>query len=305
MFKIAIIIPVHNGLSYTKECLKSLIEITLDPVLLHQLSIIVVDDGSSDGTEEWIRNNFPAVIVLNGDGNLWWSGGVNKGAKYAFEEQNFDYVLLWNNDIEIDKNYFYELIELVKKSDNNKIIGSKIIDANSEYIWSMGGIFNPKTGLKYMIGQGKPNSKEYEKIHEPDWLTGMGTLVPKKIIEKIGYWDQKKFPQYLGDCEFTYRAKLNGFKLIVYPNLIIRNDTSHTGLWHNNDFRLFIKSLYDSKSSLNLRDNFRFYKLYATSTRAYFLFIKRNLKFIGGFFKWKILHLFGYSRDNSIDVKQS
>ena len=297
MFKIAILIPVYNGLSFTEKCLNSLTEILHDDKL-HQFDVIIIDDGSSDGTEDWIKNNFSEIIVLKGDGNLWWSGGINKGAKYAFEEQHFDYVLLWNNDIQVNKFYFYELVNILKKSDFNTILGSKIINTETGNIWSMGGIFNSRTGEKYMIGQGKKESSEYDKIYEPDWLTGMGTVVPKSIVEKIGYWDQKNFPQYLGDCEFTYRAKLHGFKLKVYPNLIIENDVSNTGLKHNDNFKLFIKTLFDRKSSLNIKDNFRFYKLYASSYRAYFSFINRNLKVIGGFFKWKILHLFGFSRSN-------
>ncbi len=81
---IAIIIPVRNSLEYTKKCLAVLENLTAKAVSnAWRYEVVVVDDGSDDGTEDWIRANHPAVHLCFGDGSLWWSGGINLGMRYV------------------------------------------------------------------------------------------------------------------------------------------------------------------------------------------------------------------------------
>ena len=110
MKKIAVLIPVYNHLEYTKTCVKTLKDLMTEYVFTGiRLTVVVIDDGSTDGTGEWLGKNYPGVIVLRGDGDLWWSGAVNLGARYAIETLHSDYLLLWNNDIIAAQRYFKEL----------------------------------------------------------------------------------------------------------------------------------------------------------------------------------------------------
>ncbi|HYX05715.1 MAG TPA: glycosyltransferase, partial [Bacteroidales bacterium] len=85
--KLAIILPVFNNLQYTKKCLETLYQNRDNARLTkEQVKIVITDDGSKDGTSEWLANNYPEVYVLKGNGNLWWSGGVNKGIRFALNE---------------------------------------------------------------------------------------------------------------------------------------------------------------------------------------------------------------------------
>jgi GT2 family glycosyltransferase len=298
MFKISIVIPIFNGLEFTKECLQNFYK-TSNGLLNNELeySVIIADDGSTDGSADWIRENYPQVTVLKGDGDLWWSGGVNLAVKHALNDLNADYIVWWNNDIIASENYFADLSKILKTNPENVIIGSKIYLAQDQKtVWSVGGIFNPRNGFKDMVGRGQLDSDKLSKITENDWLPGMGTVTHKSVYEKIGYLDNANFPQYHGDSDFTYRAKINGFKIITHPNLKIFNNTENSGLKHNESIKMLYQSLFSIKSNFNIKKDVLFYKKHAQSLFAYQVLIKKYFKYIGGFMKWKVLGVFGKKR---------
>jgi GT2 family glycosyltransferase len=292
MRKIAILIPVHNGIDFTRKCILDLQDSFLKTSFQNYTAeIVVIDDGSSDGTSEWIRHNMPSVHLIQGDGNLWWSGAMNAGARYAFDKLSCDFVLLWNNDIIPGPDYFTILDEIMKEAASDRIIGSKIYKSK-QVIWSFGGYFNPRSGRKFMIGFDRNDSEEFNQLQEADWLTGMGTLIPKEVFDLIGYWDNVSFPLYHGDIDFTYRAKLKGIAVLAHPLLKIWNDTSNSGINHKGEWKALIRMLTDIKSKYNVRKNFLFYQKYAKSIFAYWPLIPGYYHLFGGFLKWKVLGLF-------------
>ena len=112
---ISIIIPVYNRLEVTIDGLQkltaSLKEHNLSIKSHFNYEIIVVDDGSTDGTSKWIIENYPSINILKGDGNLWWSGAINLGVKYSIETLDSEHVILWNNDI-FPQNNFFKQVEI-------------------------------------------------------------------------------------------------------------------------------------------------------------------------------------------------
>jgi GT2 family glycosyltransferase len=297
--KISLLLPVFNHLEYTKAAIRTLDNALRD--FKNQITIIIIDDGSSDGTSEWVKTNYKDVVVLSGDGNLWWSGAINSGAEFAINSLNTDYLVLWNNDIKFQDDYFEKLIEIINKSDSKTIIGSKIlIDRSNGLVWSMGGYFNPKNGKYFMHGYFKKDCDDYRSIKQVDWLTGMGTIVPKNVVEKIGYWDRKNFPQYHGDSDFTYRAMKNGFKVIVHPELVLINDVKNSGIEHKGSFKRLLQLMTDLRSKSNIHKSFKFYSIHASSPLAYSPLVLNYFKIFGGFFKWKILQFFGINKQKKV-----
>lgn len=299
VYRIAIVIPIHNGLSFTKVCLNNLTKSIglLDSNDSH-FDIVISDDGSTDGTQAWINQNYPDTIVLNGDGNLWWSGGINLCARYAINKLKSDYILFWNNDIKAAPDYFNNLLKIIKDSDKGIIIGSKIFyEHDPTKIWSLGGKFDPKSGQKCITAMGEFDSEKHQKIYDADWLPGMGTIIHHSVFESIGYLDELNFPQYHGDSDFTYRATLAGYLIKVYPELRIWNDKTNSGLMHDNSIKLLFRSLTNIKSSYYLKKDILFYKKHAISLSAYQTLIVKYGLYIGGFIKWKILNLFGAKKN--------
>ncbi len=298
---VAILIPVFNGLGYTKICLESLFtQLSNSELSYHNFQIVVVDDKSSDGTANWVMENYPDVHLLHGNGNLWWSGGINKGVTYALEQLKAEYILWWNNDIKSAGDYFEQVVKIIGTHDHNVIIGSKIFVLDKNLIWGMGGKFNPSSGSIFMYGEMQVDNERFREPFEVDWFPGMGTIMHRSVYEKVGLLDERKFPQYHGDSDFTIRAKKHGFSLIAFPQLVLYNDVGNTGLMHGGKLIDLYRSLSSVKSLHNIKIDFAFYRKHADSPMAYIRLANKYFRYIGGFFKWNILNALGIKKNESI-----
>ncbi len=250
---ISILIPVHNKLEVTQTGLASLYEaldyyenISTGNV---KYEVVVIDDGSTDSSSNWIRKNYPQVHVLKGDGNLWWVGAINKGANYAINQLKTDFVTLWNNDV-LPKQDYYSILSKKILSGTSQIIGSVIYNHESGKIWSRGGRFNILTGKRTLIPDKiKKTSYTYE------WLPGMGTTIPGSVVKRIGYWDHENFPQYHGDFDFTIKANKAGIPIVIDNNLELFNITKYSSYKGNN-----IKTFFKSFGKDNLRSRYNLSK---------------------------------------------
>lgn len=288
----AILIPIYNGLEYTRKCIEMLAQFTSRSKSGTKYIIIVIDDGSRDGSYEYIKTHYPYVELLKGDGNLWWSGGINVGARYAIENLKCDYVLLWNNDVYPADNYFTELDKIIEKTEGKVIIGSKVYFSHKpDTIQAYGGYFNPRTGVKYTYAYNSEEKEEFNQVKICDWLPGMGTLIPSDAVIELDYWDDKNFPQYHGDSDFTFRAKKAGYTIKVVPQLKIWNNTENTGINYPTSLKLLWQSLRSIRSDYNLKKDVIFYRFHASSIFSawglsvkYFWLIYFMIKYL--FFKY-------------------
>jgi len=302
MRKIALIIPVFNRLAHTQECFQ-ILDKQKDTRFFkeNEINLILADDGSTDGTEEWVRKHFPTVIILKGNGNLWWSGTMNLGVRHALKVMHCDFILLWENDIIPVGDYFNNLQVILENWDGSSMVCSKVYyRIMPDTIFAMGGRFNSRTGVKYLIGRLVKDNEDYNKVREVDWSLGQGVLIHKDIFAKVGYFDEKNFPQYSGDADFSLRVKSAGFRNLVFPDLRLLNDTDTTGISHLTDKTVwkFLVSLFSIRSHTSIIKDVKFYRAHATSLIAYKELIKKYLIYTGSFVKWKVLGWFGVRRKN-------
>ncbi len=209
---IYIVIPVHNRKNYTKNCLLSLRNQTYK-----DFKIVVINDGSSDDTEEMLKNEFQEVYVIEGDGNLWWTAATNLGVEYALEN-NADYVLTLNNDTEAESDFIENLLKyaepniiqgaLWKKKDSNIIIDG----GTSKINWITGN--NEKILESLTVNHRKG-------LHKVTYYSARGLFIHKSVFEKIGLFDSKYFPHYAADIDFTMRAKKNGINVCVNYDAVL------------------------------------------------------------------------------------
>ncbi|MCP4310815.1 MAG: glycosyltransferase family 2 protein [Bacteroidetes bacterium] len=300
MSKISFVIPVFNRLENNKQCLRDLDKHSESRFFKeNEVVIIFVDDGSTDGTGEWIRANYPDVVVLRGDGNLWYSGSLNMGMKYALEELNTDFIQIWENDIVMGENYFDHTQDILDQWDGNSLIASKLYYQNNpDIVFSVGGVFNPRTGHKGLIGRNQKDGPEYAEPREVEWFSGQQGLIHKDVIEKVGYLDDKNFPQYHADVDYSLRVRKAGFKVMIYPTLKLYNDSELTGISQlkNKTFKQFFESFRSIRSNTNIRKEIIFYRKHGEGIGVWRGFIRKYYIYTGSFIKWKVLGWFGVKK---------
>lgn len=223
---IYIVIPVHNRKEFTKNCLISLRNQTYQ-----NFKIVIIDDGSTDGTANMLEKEFPEVHVIKGDGNFWWTKATNLGVKYALEN-NADYVLTLNNDTIATEDFLEKMIYWAERT-SNALLGAFALDAETKKPVYGGEIINWKWANSKFLLDILPK-EQWHGPHEVTHFPGRGLLIPAFVFHNIGLFDEKHFPHYAADYDFTHRAIRAGFKvycnydakLLIYPkeggDIIIR-----------------------------------------------------------------------------------
>jgi len=253
---IYIIIPVYNSKKYTNDCIQC-----LQKQDYKDFKIIVIDDGSTDETDVMIKENFPEVILLKGDGNLWWSGATNMGIDWALNTGvDRDYILTLNNDLVVKENYLDSLMDSANKF-KDSLIGSVSVDIKQPDVINDGGVrINLWTAKYHSLNKGQSHyalANKLKKHVEVSALPGRGTLIPFKIFKMIGTYNYRKLPHYGADYEFSIRAKNFGFPLMISYDAIVYSHVDKTGLdyKYRHDFSQYF---FNIKSPSNISQRIKF-----------------------------------------------
>ena len=276
---IYIVIPVFNRLSKTVSCISS--------ILQHcsvEFRIIIVDDGSSDGTSTFLENNYPQVVILKGDGSLFWTGAVKVGIDYVLDIHKFnDWVLLMNNDVQIQANTIENLLYFAKEKNRHTLTNALSVDLldGDTIIKSGTKVLSWALNMTKHVNHGNSlrNLLSLDAI-EVDLLTGRCLLHPVEIFREIGGYNPDLLPHYGGDDEFTSRARANGYKLYVLPSAIVFLDQEKSCKDRVNIFRSFTSI----KSNINLIFRWRL-------TRSIVPFCSQPTYYLISVFKSVIYHL--------------
>ena len=276
---IYIVIPVFNRLKFTKDCLDSLRKQSYG-----EFKVIVVDDGSTDGTYQHLKENYPEVIVLQGDGNLWWAGATNLGVKKALElsSSNDDFILTLNNDLVVIPEYLQELINIAWQ-EKPCVVGSVSVNIKNTNQVEFAGLKWNKITAKY--SRPKEFVTNYKELSEQnmfidtDLLPGRGTLIPINIFKQIGLFDEQNFPHYAADDDFSLRSKKFGFKLLVATKAVVKSYVEESGLEvinRNRKGRKTLSHLHESLSSIksgtNLHIRYNWARKHTPVPPLYFMF---------------------------------
>lgn len=186
--------------------------------------IIVVDDCSSDDSADWVKNNFPAIVLLKNEINSGFSVTANKGIYSA----HYDWVLLLNSDVKLEPGYFAHLLKYTEHANTFGVMG-RIIGWNDDQV---------QDGAKYPFFHGVKikTSGNYLLRNEAEmtngiysmYLSGANAFINRTIFSAIGGFNELFSPFYVEDFELSLRAWRLGYKCYFEYNAICRHRTSTT-----------------------------------------------------------------------------
>ncbi len=257
------LIPVHNRFNETKEVLR-----VLKAQDFPALRVVVVDDGSTDGTAEYIRQDTLDVELIVGDGSLWWSGAMEKGlASILPRVKEGDFVLFLNNDTRFCPDYVTTLVA-VSQAYDRAVVGSILMDAGRpDRILSVGPrICYGLTRVEEVypttmgsVGDSSAAPNTFPEVVEVDALSGRGTLYPVEVLQRIGTIRYRWLPHYMADYEISARAKAAGFRTLVATRAVVWTDAEASGIEPRR--ASILQRLFSRRSSSNILDALVFFTL--------------------------------------------
>ncbi len=209
---VGVVILSWNGLSDTLGCLAS-----LSAVSYPELATIVVDNGSSDHVAEVLAEAYPSVEVIRSESNLGFAGGSNLGIVRALE-RGCSYVLLLNNDIEVEADFVAALVEAAASRPRAGALCSKVLFLDPpDRIWFAGADYDPGAGYNgRQRGYGELDDGRFDAVVESDRACGASMLIPRAVLEEVGDFDAALFA-YCEDSDWSVRARRAGYVLYVVP----------------------------------------------------------------------------------------
>ncbi|MBT4364633.1 MAG: glycosyltransferase [Desulfobacterales bacterium] len=267
--KVYILLPVYNRRKTTELFIQSLQAQTYTNYCL-----LLIDDGSTDGTEEMVRDKIENLIVLKGNGKWWWAGSLQKGLDWLQQNRvpKEAIILFINDDVTFNKFFLENALNIIYKKGAGSLLLAQTIDEKAGCPVESGVEANLHN-MKFKI------ASTPEKIN---CLSTRGLFMKYSDLLRIGKFHTLILPHYWSDYEFTIRAKKKKLHLYTDKTLAIHIDKQQTGFhdFNNERFIIFIANLFSKKSIPNPIYKSTFIMLTAAKKNIPLLLTKTWLNFI-------------------------
>lgn len=237
-----------NGKAFLLETLASVTQITYS-----NLHLLVVDNGSTDGSVQAARALFPNVTFIENGANLGFGEGNNAGMRYALQH-GADWVLLLNNDLTVAPDLLTHMMQAAAADERLGMLGPKIYYHDQPgTIWFAGGRINYWAGTTSHRGIRELDRGQYDRAEETDYLTGCTLLIRREVLERVGMFDPIYFPAYSEDADLCVRAARGGYRLLYVPQAKVWHKVSSSSGGGMTPF----------KTKLKVQHSLIFFKRYA------------------------------------------
>jgi GT2 family glycosyltransferase len=258
--KIGAVIPTFNR----KDSLQKILLCLQTQSHPHVVTPIVVVDGSTDGTLEMLAAEFPAAVIVHGDGNWWYTRSINEGIKKG-RQLNCNYILTLNDDLTFHSDYIDTIVADHLAAGPDSVIGSVSLSATTPRLITFSGVSKITPGLKeynYLPKFSPIDENTLSGLRPSIVLSGRGILVPIAIFDRFGLYDEH-LVQYSSETDFTYTASANGIPVMISYNARVYENvrlTSEGAIYNNPSLRALLRS-FRNKHSINSWYKTRYYAI--------------------------------------------
>jgi len=234
---IYILLPVHNRKNVTQKFISCLKQQNYQ-----NYHLIVIDDGSTDGTEDMIRGEINELTVIKGTGNWWWAGCLQRGYQWLINNDISlnNLVLIINDDVQFD-NFFLQQAVYLMGDQKKRLLLAQCYSLQTQELLGIGVYVNWQR-LEF-----RPASSQ----EEINCLSTRGLFLRIEDFAEIGGFYPCILPHYTSDYEFTMRAHRKGYQLTSDISLKVWVDQTQTGYHQFQESKINIKKLLSIKSSEN------------------------------------------------------
>ena len=240
--RVTVVIPNWNGERFLSTCLGSLRRQSYD-----DFDMVLVDNGSTDGSVAFARDNFPEISVLPLPENLGFSAAVNAGILASETE----HVALLNNDTETDPKWLEALVEAADSYPEAGFFASKLVDFADRRVLDGAGDVLRRSGLPYRLGHGEPDGGRYDKTAFVFGACAGAAMYRRGMLDDVGLFDEDFFAN-CEDGDLSFRAQLAGYRCLYVPGSVVyhmgsatfgRRSATSTRLGTRNSLCLLVKNL--------------------------------------------------------------
>jgi N-acetylglucosaminyl-diphospho-decaprenol L-rhamnosyltransferase len=248
-----VLMPVFNRLAMTQSMLAYLRAQVVD----EPLELVVIDDGSTDGTGNFLKSQ-PDVTVLSGDGSLWWGGAIDLGLRHVLANAAADdWVLFVNNDTRIESGFVQALLSCARQH-APAAVGSAIRDTEPPHrLLSIGPRMDPWRMLVGDMLDTTPLDDGLARDAVPaDALSGRGVLLPAAALRAVQGMRPNWLPHYLADYELALRVRSAGWRLLVCLSASVYSHEEYGNSFRGANLR---ERLFSARSPVYLPAQLRFW----------------------------------------------
>jgi GT2 family glycosyltransferase len=221
---ITIIVPNYNGEAHLKTLIPSLKKQTYK-----DYKLVLVDNGSDDGSAEYIKKRVPGSVILKMDKNYGFARAVNEGINFTLSTKDSEYILLLNNDIELKAGFLKKGLNAFKEEPDASIVAVKMMNYFKRDIIDDCGDF-PKANGGSPVPRGH-DEKDTGQYDTPEYVFGAcagAAFYKTEVFEKAGLFDEDFFAYY-EDIDFSFRAQFAGIKCFYQPGAVCYHKRGGTG----------------------------------------------------------------------------
>lgn len=227
-----VIIPNYNGMKFIEDCMKA-----LEADTSCDYRICVVDNGSTDGSREWVERNCPGVQVIAMGENTGFSRAVNEGIRRA----RTPYCILLNNDTRVEPGFVAALENSIRKLPRAFSVSARMLELYRPELLDGAGDLYCAFGWAFARGKGKEAAGRYTRTEEVFSACGGAAIYDRKAAEELGGFDEAHFA-YLEDCDLGFRAQIHGYRNYYTPQAVVYHAGSGASGSRHNEFKVSLSS---------------------------------------------------------------